>query len=543
MKDYEETTAFLGQWGCFQQIVFFLLCASTVPNGFSAFSVIFLADIPEHHCQIPDVNLSETWMAAAIPTHLVHGEPQKSRCSRYKISVIRNYSNEGFTPGREVNLTDIEEEPCMQGWMYSQAIYQSTLVSEFDLVCSQQWKQPFTSSVYFLGVLCGSFFSGQLSDRFGRKPVLFMTMMVQTIFTFVQIFSPSWEAFAVLSFIVGLGQISNYVAAFVLGTEILTGPVRVLYSSLGVCIFFAFGYMLLPLIAFYIRTWRMLLIALSVPGLIYIPLWWYIPESPRWLISQGKVEAAEAILRKAARKNRITAPEVIFKQSEVHLELSLIMKVKHNVLDLIATSNIRRTTLILFLVWMTLSMGYFGLSLNTSRLHGDPYLNCFISAAIEVPAYVISWLALRYFPRRMSASASMMLGGVAMYSITLVPQDMPSVSMALEMVGKFGIAIGTALMFPYTGELYPTVIRNTAVGACAMVSRIGSTIAPYLIHLNAYQKNLPHILLGTLCALSAMVTIFLPESFRQPLPETIDQMLKRESGKKGFYDNYDTFLF
>uniref|UniRef100_A0AAY4CEC9 Major facilitator superfamily (MFS) profile domain-containing protein n=1 Tax=Denticeps clupeoides TaxID=299321 RepID=A0AAY4CEC9_9TELE len=469
MKDYEETTAFLGQWGCFQQIVFFLLCASTVPNGFSAFSVIFLADIPEHHCQIPD-----------------------SRC---------------------------KEEPCMQGWMYSQAIYQSTLVSEFDLVCSQQWKQPFTSSVYFLGVLCGSFFSGQLSDRFGRKPVLFMTMMVQTIFTFVQIFSPSWEAFAVLSFIVGLGQISNYVAAFVLGTEILTGPVRVLYSSLGVCIFFAFGYMLLPLIAFYIRTWRMLLIALSVPGLIYIPLWWYIPESPRWLISQGKVEAAEAILRKAARKNRITAPEVIFKQSEP--------KERHNVLDLIATSNIRRTTLILFLV-MTLSMGYFGLSLNTSRLHGDPYLNCFISAAIEVPAYVISWLALRYFPRRMSASASMMLGGVVIYLFIYFAQDMPSVSMALEMVGKFGIAIGTALMFPYTGELYPTVIRNTAVGACAMVSRIGSTIAPYLIHLNAYQKNLPHILLGTLCALSAMVTIFLPESFRQPLPETIDQMLKRE---------------
>uniref|UniRef100_A0A8C7MEV7 Major facilitator superfamily (MFS) profile domain-containing protein n=1 Tax=Oncorhynchus kisutch TaxID=8019 RepID=A0A8C7MEV7_ONCKI len=142
----------------------------------------------------------------------------------------------------------------------------------FDLVCNDKWKQPFTSSVYFLGVLCGSFFSGQLSDRFGRKPVLFVTMAVQTLFTFVQVFSQSWEMFSVLFFIVGLGQISNYVAAFVL--EILTATVRVLYVTLGVCLFFAFGYMMLPLLAFFIRDWRSLLLVMSVPGLVYIPLWW-----------------------------------------------------------------------------------------------------------------------------------------------------------------------------------------------------------------------------------------------------------------------------
>ena len=58
------------------------------------------------------------------------------------------------------------------------------------------------------------------------------------------------------------------------GAEILSGSVRVLYSSLGVCLCFAIGYMMLPLIAFYIRDWRKLLVTLSVPGLIYIPLWW-----------------------------------------------------------------------------------------------------------------------------------------------------------------------------------------------------------------------------------------------------------------------------
>lgn len=53
--------------------------------------------------------------------------------------------------------------------------------------------------------------------RFGRKNILFATMAVQTGFSFLQIFSVNWEMFTVLFVIVGMGQISNYVVAFILG--------------------------------------------------------------------------------------------------------------------------------------------------------------------------------------------------------------------------------------------------------------------------------------------------------------------------------------
>lgn len=66
-------------------------------------------------------------------------------------------------------------------------------------------------------------------------------------------------------------------------------------------------------------------------------------------------------------------------------------------------------------------MGYFGLSLNTSRLHGDPYINCFISAAIEVPAYLISWLSVHFLPRRHTCVTSMVLAGAALYSVQIAP--------------------------------------------------------------------------------------------------------------------------
>lgn len=58
------------------------------------------------------------------------------------------------------------------------------------------------------------------------------------------------------------------------GAEILTGNIRVLYSSMGTCLGFAVGYMVLPLSAYYLRDWKSLLLALSVPCLVFVPLWW-----------------------------------------------------------------------------------------------------------------------------------------------------------------------------------------------------------------------------------------------------------------------------
>ncbi|XP_071058599.1 LOW QUALITY PROTEIN: organic cation/carnitine transporter 2-like [Pseudochaenichthys georgianus] len=524
MMDYDESTAFMGQWGRFQQVVFFLLCASIVPNGVGVFSVVFLTDIPRHHCLIPEENLTQDWRDAIIPKEVVNGKQQQSRCSRYRLDVVRNLSAQGFIPGRDVNLTELEQEGCVDRWSYSKDIYQSTVVSEFDLVCSDQWKQPFTSTACFLGILVGSFISGQLSDRFGRKLVFFATMAVQTIFSFCQAFSPSWKVFTILIFFNGLGQISNYVSGFVLGTEILTGDVRVIFSSMGVCLGFAIGYMILPLIAFFLRDWTSLSLAISLPGVLYIPLWWLIPESPRWLLSQGRVEEAEAIVRKAAKTNRVEAPTVIFKDYRTHDD-DMHPQEHLNVISLVKTQSVRSTTVILCLVWFSLSIGYFGLSLNTSRLHANPYISCFISAAVEVPAYMSCWLTLKYFPRRLSVIFILLLGGVSLYLIQLVPENLQYVALALEMTGKCGFTTAFSIVYIYTAEVYPTVLRNVGMGMCSSAARIGSITAPYVTYLGSYNKALPYyILMGSLTIASSVVNLFLLETLNRDLPETVEQM-------------------
>ncbi|XP_001917996.3 organic cation/carnitine transporter 2 [Equus caballus] len=526
MRDYDEVTAFLGEWGPFQRLIFFLLSASIIPNGFNGLSAVFLTAAPEHRCRVPDTaNLSSAWRNHSIPLRLQDGREVPHSCRRYRLQAIANFSALGLEPGRDVDLEQLEQESCLDGWEFSQDIYLSTIVTEWNLVCEDDWKAPLTISLFFVGVLVGSFISGQLSDRFGRKNVLFVTMGMQTGFSFLQVFSKNFEMFTVLFVLVGMGQISNYVAAFVLGTEILGKSVRIIFSTLGVCIFYAFGYMLLPLFAYFIRDWRMLLLALTVPGVLCALLWWFIPESPRWLISQGRFKEAEVIIHRAARINGIVAPSTIFDPSELQ-DLSSKKQQSHSILDLIRTWNIRMLTIMSIILWLTISVGYFGLSLDTPNLHGDVYVNCFLSAVVEVPAYVLAWLLLRYLPRRYSMATALFLGGGVLLFVQLVPPELYYLATVLVMVGKFGITAAFSMVYVYTAELYPTVVRNMGVGVSSMASRLGSILSPYFVYLGAYDRFLPYILMGSLTILTAILTLFLPESFGTPLPDTIDQMLR-----------------
>ncbi|XP_025242721.1 solute carrier family 22 member 4 [Theropithecus gelada] len=533
MRDYDEAIAFLGEWGPFQRLIFFLLSASIIPNGFNGMSVVFLAGTPEHRCRVPDAaNLSSAWRNNSVPLRLRDGREVLHSCRRYRLATIANFSALGLEPGRDVDLGQLEQESCLDGWEFSQDVYWSTVVTEWNLVCEDNWKVPLTTSLFFVGVLLGSFVSGQLSDRFGRKNVLFATMAVQTGFSFLQIFSISWEMFTVLFLIVGMGQISNYVVAFILGTEILGKSVRIIFSTLGVCTFFAVGYMLLPLFAYFIRDWRMLLLALTVPGVLCVPLWWFIPESPRWLISQRRFREAEDIIQKAAKMNNIAVPAVIFDSVE---ELNPLKQQKAFILDLFRTWNIAIMTIMSLLLWMLTSVGYFALSLDTPNLHGDAYLNCFLSALIEIPAYITAWLLLRTLPRRYIIAAVLFWGGGVLLFIQLVPVDYYFLSIGLVMLGKFGITSAFSMLYVFTAELYPTLVRNMAVGVTSMASRVGSIIAPYFVYLGAYNRMLPYIVMGSLTVLIGILTLFFPESLGMTLPETLEQMQKVKwfrSGKK-----------
>lgn len=141
------------------------------------------------------------------------------------------------------------------------------------------------------------------SNRFGRKSVVFFTVFLQCSATLIQAASVSWLMFCVLNFLRGLGH--NYAVSLVLGeasipctliiiqkhvfphlpsypscicsclgTEVLRKSARVAYSLVGHSLGYGIGYALLPLLAYFIRSWRMLMVASAIPNLLFIPAWW-----------------------------------------------------------------------------------------------------------------------------------------------------------------------------------------------------------------------------------------------------------------------------
>ena len=131
MREYDEITSFLGTWGPFQRLVFFSLAFSILPNGLVGIYIVFVADTPPHECLVPEEsNISESWRNVSVPLELQDGALKRSSCSRYRLDLLRNFSRLNYAPDVDVNVSQIQQEGCLDGWKYSKEIYQSTIVTE-----------------------------------------------------------------------------------------------------------------------------------------------------------------------------------------------------------------------------------------------------------------------------------------------------------------------------------------------------------------------------------------------------------------------------
>lgn len=73
---------------------------------------------------------------------------------------------------------------------------------------------------------------------------------------------------------------------------------------------------------------------------------------------------------------------------------------------------------------LTITVTYLAVSLNTGNLHGDAFLNCFLSALVEIPAYVLSWVFFRWCSRRVTVFSTLCMAGIFLLIIQLIPEGM-----------------------------------------------------------------------------------------------------------------------
>ena len=386
-----------------------------------------------------------------------------------------------------------------------------------------------TTAVYMVIVALGSVVWGLLSDRFGRKRMLLVCASCLTLTGVASSFSPTMITFILLRGTVAFSATGLFLCGFVYSMELVGGLWSTLVSF-GLEYSWALGYLTLPLLAWALPRWNNLQLGISAPSLVFallLAIPGLLPESPRWLLVKGRREEAELVIEKARRVNRMEEEKVeVAEPAESGQEKSEEAN-PGSVVDLFRLPALRRSTLIMYYLWFTNNLVYYGFTLNAGKLFpGDLHVNMLISAALEFLAYTVSIFSFLYLGRRWSVASFMGLGGLSLL-LTLALSS-PASKSALSQLGKFMITASFAMVYQYATEIFPTVVRNAGLGSCSFFSRIGSIIAPFIGREVAQLSPIaPVLIFGVTSVLAGLLTLLLPETKNRISPDTIQVRTNR----------------
>ncbi|KAM4723066.1 solute carrier family 22 member 6-A-like [Rhinophrynus dorsalis] len=487
----------------------------------------FSAAIPAHRCWLPSLDNDTMGYHQSDLLDLVpkDGDQKPMSCLRYKRPGHGMWTNSTLWN---------DTEACKDGWVYDKSVFSSTIVTEWDLVCDLHKMRQIAQSIYMAGVLVGAVLLGSLSDRFGRRMVLITSYLVMAVSGTCVAFLPSFITYCIFRCICGMAFSGIILNTISLILEWTPPKGRTLMGTLF-AYSFTCGQLLLAGLAYGIRDWRWLQFTVSAPFYLFFLYSWFVPESARWLILRGRTHEALRDLKRVARINR--KREEGEKLSEKVLISHMQSEVKHakgshTILDLYRKPGMCRVTICLMLVWFSMSFAFYGLGMDLQKFEINIFLLQFIFGAIDIPGNLIAAILMSTVGRRVTQSAVMILSGVALLCNAFIPQEMKIANIVLAVLGKGCLAGSFACAYLYSGELFPTVIRQTGMGVVAMKARLGSMVAPLVLLLWEVSPILPPAIYGVAAIVSGSAAIFLNETRNRQLPDTVEEVEERFQGKK-----------
>lgn len=278
----------VGDFGRYQQFVVWFLCIpACFVSAYGSLDLVFIAFTPEHHC---DVEKSFKHYSSIDPFYSSNSTNARAISGdKCEFEVVNNDPS-------VLNRSNIERLVCTN-WVYDTSYFQETLITRFDLVCSKAITARTMMSMLNLAVLFAAIYT-YLGDRWGRKTAFLINLTVFLAGSLSSLMAPNPIVFGFLKFFGGITcmwEICYTWALEFVGTEQRTAMTTML--SVIYCV----ATMSLALIAYLCQTWIEFGLSTTAPFILLFAYCLFVPESPRWLITQGRYDDAVKVIARMAR--------------------------------------------------------------------------------------------------------------------------------------------------------------------------------------------------------------------------------------------------
>ena len=342
-------------------------------------------------------------------------------------------------------------------------------------------------SAGYIGQLFGAVLFGSLAEKIGRLKTLFITIMLFVSMDVACLFAWSGVSMMAFRFFQGVGTGGEVPVATAYINEFIGAEKRGRFFLLYEVIF-PIGLMFAGMVGFFlvpVYGWRAMFVVGLIPSVMTIPLRWFMPESPRWLASKGRLAEANAVVKRledSATQRGAILREPVLRPVEAKETLRSGWRELFKGIYLKRTLMIWGLWVCVYMInnglvtWLpTLYKQVFQLSLQTSLAYG------WITSSVGVLASIACALLIDKVGRKPWYSTAFLIATVPLLALAWLGATSATQVLIFATAAYAVLQTIAFSLYLYSAELYPTRLRAVGTGFGSAWLRAGSSMGPILV--------------------------------------------------------------